>query len=308
MAVTEHAPSGARRVVRPAGNNAKRWNPNKRRKSWKLTAVMTLGLIYSLLPLFWLLVNASKTQANLFSTNGMWFGGHFALLDNVRQTLTYNGDEFLHWFGNTLIYVVVGAGGATFLATIGGYGLAKFDFPGKRGVLAVVLGAVAVPSTALAVPTFLMYSKIGLTNTPWAIIIPSLINPFGLYLMWIFARDAIPNELLEAARVDGAREWRIFFSIASRLLRPGMITVLLFAVVATWNNYLLPLVMLNNPKLYPLTVGLVQWDAQSQEAGGAPIFNLVLTGSLLMIIPIMVVFLVMQRYWQSGLTAGSVKQ
>jgi len=308
MAVTEHAPSGARRTVRPARHTAKRWNPNKRRKSWKLTAVMTLGLIYSLLPLFWLLVNASKTQANLFSTNGMWFGGHFALLDNVRQTLTYNGDEFLHWFGNTLIYVVVGAGGATFLATIGGYGLAKFDFPGKRGVLAVVLGAVAVPSTALAVPTFLMYSKIGLVNTPWAIIIPSLINPFGLYLMWIFARDAIPNELLEAARVDGAREWRIFFSITSRLLRPGMITVLLFAVVATWNNYLLPLVMLNNPKLYPLTVGLVQWDAQSQEAGGAPIFNLVLTGSLLMIIPIMIVFLVMQRYWQSGLTAGSVKQ
>ncbi len=84
--------------------------------------------------------------------------------------------------------------------------------------------------------------------------------------------------------------------------------MLLFAVVATWNNYFLPLVMLNNPKLYPLTVGLQQWDAQSQEAGGAPIFNLVLTGSLLMIIPIMIVFLVMQRYWQSGLAAGSVKQ
>jgi multiple sugar transport system permease protein len=175
-------------------------------------------------------------------------------------------------------------------------------------VLAVVLGAVAVPSTALAVPTFLMFSKIGLVNTPWAIIIPSLINPFGLYLMWIFARDAVPTELLEAARVDGAREWRVFFSITLRLLRPGMITVLLFAVVATWNNYFLPLVMLDQPKWYPLTVGLDQWDAQSQTAGGSPIFNLVLTGSLLMILPIMVVFLVMQRYWQSGLTAGSVKQ
>ena len=308
MAVTEQAPAAARRNTRPARGSRKAWNPNKRRKSPMLTAVMTLGLIYSLLPLFWLLVNASKTQANLFTTNGLWFGGHFALFDNIRATLTYSNGEFLHWFGNTLIYVVVGAGGATFLSTVGGYGLAKFDFPGKRGVLAVVLGAVAIPGTVLVVPTFLMFSKMGITNTYWSVIIPSLINPFGLYLMWIFARDAIPKELLEAARVDGAKEWRIFFSISLKLLRPGMITVLLFALVATWNNYFLPLIMLNKPSLYPLTVGLYQWNSLSQTAGGTPIFNLVLTGSVLMIVPIMIVFLVMQRYWQSGLAAGSVKQ
>jgi len=308
MAVTEHAPAAAKRTGRPARGSRRAWNPNRRRKSPMLTAVMTLGLVYSLLPLFWLLVNASKTQANLFSTNGMWFGGHFALFENVKATFTYGNGEFLRWFGNTLLYVVAGAGGATFLCTVGGYGLAKFDFPGKRGVLAVVLGAVAIPSTVLVVPTFLMFSKLGLTNTYWSVIIPSLINPFGLYLMWVFARDAIPRELLEAARVDGAREWRIFFSISLRLLRPGMITVLLFAVVATWNNYFLPLIMLNKPGLYPLTIGLYQWNALSQTAGGTPIYNLVLTGSLLMIVPIMVVFLVMQRYWQSGLAAGSVKQ
>lgn len=307
MAVTE-APRSARETVRSARRARGAWNPKKRRKSTTLTLVMTLGLVYSLLPLFWLVVNASKSESNLFSTNGLWFGGHFSLFDNVKQTLTYNGDEFLHWFGNTLIYVAAGAGGATILATLAGYGLARFEFPGKRGVLAVVLGAVAIPATVLVVPTFLMFSKMGLVNTYWAIIIPSLINPFGLYLMWIFARDAIPVELLEAARVDGAREGRIFFSISLRLLRPGMITVLLFAVVQTWNNYFLPLVMLNKPNLYPLVVGLNQWNAQSQTAGGVPIFNLVLTGSLLMILPIMVVFLVMQRYWQSGLAAGSVKQ
>ena len=284
------------------------WNPRKPRKSTPLTLVMTLGLIYSLLPLFWLLVNASKTEANLFSTQGLWFGGHFALLENIRQTFSYDNGAFLRWFGNTLLYVVLGAGGATALATLAGYGLAKFDFPGKKGVLATVLGAVAVPTTALAVPTFLMFSKLQLTNTPWAVIIPSLVNPFGLYLMWIYARDAIPTELLEAARVDGAREWRAFFSISLRLLRPGMITVLLFSVVATWNNYFLPLIMLSQATWYPLTVGLNQWNAQSQTAGGQPVYNLVLTGSLLTVLPIMIAFLFMQRYWQSGLTAGSVKQ
>ncbi|MGH6653720.1 MAG: carbohydrate ABC transporter permease [Actinocrinis sp.] len=308
--------TSAAREPRTAGRDVPRrprrqprpWNPRRQRKSATLTAVMTLGLVYALLPLFWLVVNASKTQGALFTTHGLWFGGHFALFDNIRQTFSYDNGVFVRWFLNTLLYVVVGAGGATLLATLGGYALAKFDFPGKRGVFALVLGAVAVPGTALAVPTFLMFSKLGLTNTPWAIIIPSLVNPFGLYLMWIYARDAVPTELLEAARVDGAGEWRAFFAIVLRLLRPGMITVLLFSVVATWNNYFLPLIMLSRPTWYPLTVGLNDWSAQSRTVGGQAIYNLVITGSLLTVIPIVIAFLVMQRYWQSGLTAGSVKQ
>jgi len=311
--VAEHAsatqnPDTARRAPRLARDHRRHWNPRQRPKSKLLTAVMTLGLVYSLLPLFWLLVNSSKTQGALFSTQGLWFGGHFALFDNIGRTFTYDNGVFVRWFLNTLLYVVVGAGGATLLATLGGYGLAKFDFPGKRGVFALVLGAVAVPGTALAVPTFLMFSKLGLTNTPWAIILPSLVNPFGLYLMWIYSRDAVPTELLEAARVDGAREWRAFFAISLGLLRPGMITVLLFSVVATWNNYFLPLIMLSKPTWYPLTVGLNEWNAQSSTVGGQAIYNLVITGSLLTVVPIVIAFLVMQRFWQSGLTAGSVKQ
>jgi multiple sugar transport system permease protein len=277
-------------------------------KSIILTIAMTVMLVYSLLPLVWLLVNSTKTQAALFSTFGLWFGGKFALWDNIIQTLTYDNGIFLRWLGNTVLYVVVGAGGATFLAALGGYGLAKFDFPGKRAVFAVVLGAVAIPGTALAVPTFLMFSRLGLTNTPLAIIIPSLISPFGLYLIWVYARDSIPTELLEAARIDGASEFRVFFTISLKLLAPGLVTVLLFTVVATWNNYFLPLIMLSEPSLYPLTVGLNQWNAQASTVGGHAIYNLVITGSLLAIVPIIVSFLVMQRYWQSGLAAGSVKQ
>ena len=278
------------------------------RKSIILGIVMTLMLIYALLPLFWMFVNSTKTQSALFSTFGLWFGGKFALWDNIVGTLTYDHGIFLRWFGNTLLYVVVGAGGATLLATLAGYGLAKFNFPGKRGVFAVVLGAVAVPGTAVAVPTFLMFSQLGLTNTPWSIIIPSLISPFGLYLIWTYAQDAIPMELLEAARMDGAGEIRTFFTISLRLLAPGLVTVLLFTMVATWNNYFLPLIMLSNPDWYPLTVGLNQWQAQTSTDGGQAIYNLVITGSLLTIIPIILAFVFMQRYWQSGLAAGSVKQ
>ncbi len=309
MTVTDPVTSAVGdRLPRSAGLNSRAGNRKPRRKSVGLTIVMTIMLIYAVLPLFWLLVNSTKSQGALFTTFGLWFGGKFAFWHNISQTVTYDHDIFLRWLGNTVLYVVVGAGGATFLATMAGYGLAKFDFPGKRVVFAIVLGAIAIPGTALALPTFLLFSKLGLTNTPWSVILPSLISPLGLYLIWIYAADAIPDELLEAARIDGAGEFRTFFTVSLRLLTPGIATVLLFTVVATWNNYFLPLIMLSDPKWYPLTVGLNEWNSQSTTAGGQAIYNLVITGSLLTIIPIVVAFFFMQRHWQSGLTAGSVKQ
>ncbi|MBB4911515.1 carbohydrate ABC transporter permease [Actinophytocola algeriensis] len=277
-------------------------------KSKVLTAVASLYLVYTLVPLVWLVINATKSQAALFDSPGLWFGGSFALFANIAETFTYDDGIFLRWLGNTLLYVVAGAGGATLLATAAGYGLAKYRFAGRRAVFAVILGAIAIPGTALAVPTFLMFSAMGLTNTPWAVITPSLVSPFGLYLIWVYAADAVPDELIESARIDGAGEIRIFFSVALRLLVPGIVTVALFAVVSTWNNYFLPLIMINEPRWYPLTVGLNQWSGQGRGAGAEPIYHLVITGSLLTIIPLVAAFLLLQRFWQSGLSAGSVKQ
>ena len=278
------------------------------RRSVLLTVLTGIVLLYSLVPLVWLVVNATKTQGDLFSSFGLWFGDSFALFTNIGQTLTYDDAIFVRWFLNTVLYVVLGAGGATALAVLGGYGLAKFTFPGRRAVFAVVIGAVAVPGTALAVPTFLMFSQLGLTNTPWSVIIPSLISPFGLYLMWTFAAEAVPTELMEAARIDGATEARTFAQVCLPLLAPGIVTVLLFTMVATWNNYFLPLIMLKDPDWYPLTLGLNAWNAQAATAGGEAIFHLVITGSVLTIVPLVVAFLLLQRYWQSGLSAGSVKE
>lgn len=296
----------ALRTVNPRAR--KSFSVARPRKSFALTAVMLIFLAYALVPLAWLLINASKTQADLFSTFGLAFGDSFALWDNIVATVTYGDGIFLRWLGNTLLYVVVGAGGATLLATLAGYGLAKYTFPGRKAYFAVVIGAVAVPGTALAVPTFLLFSQVGLTNTPWAIIIPSLISPFGLYLIWVYSIDSVPTELLEAARLDGAGELRTFFTISVKLLAPGIVTVALFAIVATWNNYFLPLIMLSDPDWYPLTVGLNQWSSQASGVAAEPIYNLVITGSLLTIVPIVAIFLFLQRFWQSGLSAGSVKQ
>jgi len=297
-------PTPARPPVLRAGLRA---DLRRNRRSPLLTGLTAIFALYSLMPLAWLVISATKSQESLMDSFGLWFSGDFSLFDNIQQTFGYDGGIFLRWFGNTLLYVAAGAGGATLLAALGGYGLAKFDFPGKKGVFALVIGAVAVPATALAVPTFLMFAKLGLTDTPWAVIVPSLVSPFGLYLMWTFAAEAIPKELLESARVDGASEFRTFFKISLPLLTPGLVTVLLFNAVATWNNYFLPLIMLKDPDWYPLTLGLSHWNDQAHTAGSEAVFNLVITGSLLTIIPLIAAFLLLQRYWQSGLSAGSVK-
>ncbi len=291
---------------RRGGENAHR--AVRQPKSRLLLVVMIVGVLYVLLPLFWLVVNATKSEAALFTSFGLWFGHSNSLWDNLSQVFTYHDGIYRRWLLNTFLYVIAGAGGATAIAALGGYALAVFDFRGRNVVLAVVIAGIAVPGTALAIPTFLLFSKLGITNTPWSVIVPSLVSPFGLYLIWVYAREAIPMSLLESARLDGAGEFRIFFTIAVPLLSPGLVTVLLFSVVATWNNYFLPLIMLSNPKWYPLTVGLNQWNAQAATVGGQPIYNLVITGSLVAIIPIVVMFLFLQRFWQSGLAAGSVKQ
>ena len=279
------------------------------RRSNLLTLGILAMLVYFLLPLFWLFVASTKTTGELFSSFGLWFADDVSLLRNVRETFSYDDGVFGRWLLNTLFYSVVSAGGAAFLATLGGYGFAKYRFRGNGLLFGLVLGSIMVPTTALAIPTYLLFSKVGLVNTPWAIILPSLVSPFGLYLMRIYAQDAIHDDLIEAGRIDGAGELRIFFKLALRSLAPGIVTVLLFTLVATWNNYFLPLIMLNNPNLYPVTVGLATWSSQSAGGGGSTgeLLALVVTGSMLSVLPLIAAFLLLQRYWQSGLSAGGVK-
>jgi multiple sugar transport system permease protein len=253
-------------------------------------------------------VSSTKDNSDLFSTFGLWFSSDFNLFENIATTLTFRDGQFGRWVLNTVLYALVSATGAVALATMAGYALAKFRFRGNRLVFSIILGAIMIPLTALALPTYILFSAAQLTDTPWAVILPSLVSPFGVYLMRVYAADSVDDNLIEAARIDGAGEFRIFRQVALRLMGPGMVTVFLFQLVATWNNYFLPLIMLNSTDLYPLTVGIAQW--QSTSAGGAgsqALFSTVITGSMLSILPLIVAFLFLQRYWQSGLAAGSVK-
>jgi multiple sugar transport system permease protein len=295
---------------RPASNTTgrrKHYRPEKRR-STPLTVVMWLCALYFVLPLVWLVVASTKNNSDLFSSFGFWFGKQFSLWENLSTVFTTQGGIFTNWLVNTIIYAGVSAIGASLLATMAGYAFAKYRFPGGKLLFSVTLGAIMIPLTALAIPTYLLFSSAGLTNTPLAVILPSLVSPFGVFLMRVYAADAIPDSLIEAARVDGAGEFRIFWQVGLRLLGPGVITVLLFALVATWNNYFLPLIMLNSSGLYPLTVGLAQLQAASAAGGGAQaLFSTVITGSVVSIVPLIIAFLYLQRYWQTGLATGGVK-
>ncbi|MCJ1674614.1 MULTISPECIES: carbohydrate ABC transporter permease [unclassified Rathayibacter] len=273
-----------------------------------MTILLWLCVLYFILPLWWLVISSTKDNAGLFSTFGLWFGGDFALFDNLQQLFAARDGIFGRWLVNTILYAVISATGATFLAAMAGYAFAKFRFRGGDAVFSTILGSIMIPLTALALPTYLVFSRIGVVNTPWAVIIPSLVSPFGVYLLRVYAADAIPDELLEAARVDGASEARIFFRIALPLLSSGVVTVFLFSLVATWNNYLLPLIMLQSSDLYPLTVGLAQLQSSATAGGGSQaLFSTVIAGSLVSVVPLIASFVFLQRYWQSGLTAGGVK-
>lgn len=285
---------------RPAGR--------ARGTGWLATVIMVAFLVYFMIPLAWLVISSTKNNGDLFSTFGFWFSGHFNLFSNIHDVFAYSHGVFLRWMLNSVIYALVSAAGAAFLATAAGYGFAKYQFPAKGFLFGVVFGAIAVPATALAVPTYLLFSKIGIVNTPWAVILPSLVNPIGIFLMRVYAADSVPDSLIESGRLDGASDIGIFLRISLRMLVPGLITVFLFSLVSTWNNYFLPLVMLNNPSLYPVTVGLAQLNATANNGGGSQaLFSVVVTGALLSIIPLIIAFLMLQRFWQSGLSAGAVK-
>jgi len=159
------------------------------------------------------------------------------------------------------LYSIGGGAGATVLAVLAGHGFATIAFPGRNLAGAVLLGSVVVPATVLVIATSMLLSKPGLTGTPWAVVLPSSLSPFGVHLVRVHAAEAVPDELLDAARVDGAGEARIFCQVALPLMRPAVVTVLLLSVVGTWNDYFLPLAVLSDSRLYPVTVGLGQWES-----------------------------------------------
>ena len=267
------------------------------------TLVLLIGALYCLLPVVWVLMASTKSANELFST--FTFAPSTHLWDNIRQLSAYRGGLYWRWMANTALYAGVGALASTLVSAMAGYGLAKFVFAGKKAVFNVSLAGVLVPGVVLAIPQYLLLAKVGLTNTYWSVLLPSMISPYGIYLARIYAAASVPDDVIEAARTDGAREWRVFSSISVPMMMPGLVTVFLFQFVAIWNNFMLPYIMLGNDRLFPITVGLS--GLLNQGASQPAMYTSVITGALLSILPLGALFLTLQRYWQVDLAAGAVK-
>ncbi len=266
--------------------------------------IMLVFTLYFLIPIWWLLVASTKTRGDLFSTNPLWFAEP-ALWQNITSLLSYDGGIYVRWIVNSVGYAGIGALVATVVAGMCGYALAKYRFGGRELMFNVILGGVLVPATALALPLFLLFSQVQLTNTFWAVFLPSIVSPFGVYLARVFAEASVPEELLEASRLDGAGEVRTFFTVSIRLMVPALITIFLFQFVGIWNNFFLPLIMLRSEELFPVTYGLYAWNSTIDQF--PELRGFVLIGALLSIIPLIVTFLLLQRYWRTGLGSGALK-
>ncbi|MEU4163771.1 carbohydrate ABC transporter permease [Actinoplanes sp. NPDC026670] len=267
-------------------------------------AVMGAATLYFLTPIWWLLVAASKSRSQFTNTAPLWFAD-FSLGDNLSELFAYRDGVFLRWMLNSVVYTGGAALLGTLLAAMCGYALAKYRFPGREAIFNIVLSGVLVPATALALPLFLIFSQFQATNTFWSVFLPSLVNPFGVYLARIYATASVPDELLEAARLDGSGEIRTFFTISTKLMFPALVTIFLFHFVAVWNNFLLPLIMLGEEKLFPVTLGLYSWNTQVNQI--PELRMLVLTGALVSIVPLVIAFLLLQRFWRNGLGSGAIK-
>ena len=209
---------------------------------------------------------------------------------------------FWRWVLNSLFYSTTAGIIGTLISVAAGYAMAKFVFPGRNVSMAMIMAGLLMPVALLTIPLYVVFHNLGLTDTVWAILIPSCVSPFGVFLGRVYADSSVPTELIEAARIDGASEARVFFTIVLRLLAPAMVTIFLFIFVATWNNFLLPLMMVSTPELKPVTLGLYGMMSYYAPQKGA-----VMLGALLGVLPLIVLFLGLQKYWQSGLAAGSVK-
>jgi multiple sugar transport system permease protein len=279
--------------------------PDRRQRTAALpTAILLLGALYCLLPIAWVLVASTKNNSQLFNT--FTFAPDGSLWSNITSLSSYAGGIFWHWMLNTALYAGGGALLSTVVSALTGYALAKYRFRGRSTLFNTLLAGVLVPPVVLAVPQYLLLAKFGLTDTYWSVLLPSVLSPYGIYLARIYAMSAVPDEVIESARVDGCREGRLFAQIAVPMMVPGLVTVFLFQFVAIWNNFLLPFIMLSDENKFPITVGL--YTLLNRGSTAPALYSLVVTGAMLSIIPLVIVFLVLQRYWRTDIASGAVKQ
>jgi len=268
-------------------------------RPWGVYLLLGLGLLLMIGPFLWMLLGSLKTQRELLASPPTLLP-EAPTLDNFSRL--FERLTFGRFFFNSAIVAAVVTLSNLLFCSMAGYALAKLDFFGKRGVFGLVVATLMVPGAVTLVPLFVLMSKLGLVNSYAAVILPYAAGAFGVFLMRQFMYG-IPDELLDAARVDGASEWRIFRSIVMPLLKPGLAALGIFQFLATWNNFLWPLVVLTDESRYTLPVALATFAIGQNKSD----YGLLMAGSVALVVPVIAVFLVLQRHFTQSIAMTGLK-
>jgi multiple sugar transport system permease protein len=273
--------------------------PRDRVAKISLYAVLGLGLLIVVGPFIWMALASVKPEAEIRAVPPTWLPETWTL-DNFRELFT-RLDFPLYFFNSTLVALLVTAGNLVFCSLLG-YALAKLNFPGRKALFLVVLGMLMVPGMVTFVPQFVLVSNMGLANSYAGLALPFLAGPFGVFLMRQFLMS-IPDDLIEAARVDGAGEWRIFWRIVLPLCRPALATLGILTFLGSWNSFLWPLVVATTEDKYTLPVALALYSVGQNRTD----FGLLLAGAVVVVLPVLIVFLILQRHFLRGIATTGLK-
>ena len=266
---------------------------------WWLHVVLTLGLIAMLTPFAWMILGSFKTDAEI-RRHPTEFLPREPTLDNF--TTLFGRLDFTTFFINSIVVAVFVTVGNIVFCSMVGYALAKLQFRGKKLLFALVLGTLMVPGVVTFVPLFVLTANLGLVNSYPGLILPFLITPLGVFLMRQFMLG-LPDELIEAARIDGASEWRIFLRVIMPLCGPAIATLTILTFLASWNNFLWPLVVATTEDMYTLPVALALYSVGQNAAR----YGLMMAGAVVVVVPVLIVFVVLQRHFVQGLALTGIK-
>jgi multiple sugar transport system permease protein len=275
-----------------------------------ITILMALIACYVLVPIVWILLSTTKDNTQLFSMGAFSIPSHITLGANLDHIFGLEGHIIIYWLLNSLGYAVIISVGSTYLAALAGYSISKMHFATRRVFAALVVGSLMVPSAVLVIPLFILEQRIHLTDTYQGVILPSLLSAFAIFFMMVYTNESMPDSVIDAAKVDGAGHLRIFHRVALPILKPGVVTMVLISFIASWNNYFLPLVLLSNRKLFPMTLGLDNWlstvTSSSAASSQTVVYTDIVMGTAFSILPLLFIFPILQRYVARGITLGAV--
>jgi len=262
-----------------------------------IISILVFGGFLVSIPFIWMILSSFKPEREARTMPPTFLPQEFTFEHYINLFQNLN---FGTYFTNTLIIVLFSMIGLLF-NTMAGYGFAKFQFKGKEAVFLGVLATMMIPAQVSMIPVYLILNQMSLTNTMTGIILPGLIAAFNIFLIRQFM-TTIPNDLIESARIDGAREFRIFFQIILPLSKPILAVQAILTFVGAWNSFLWPLIIANDQALYTLSVGLALLQGQHASS-----FALQMAGSTVMVIPVLILFLFVQRYIVEGFNTTGIK-